>query len=74
MEIHVGAFDPDEERCFVWVKMHETVNGRGQSVDVGVWVNNVDSRSALYADAKAQALPQLERAVAALKEDLSGKK
>ncbi len=71
MEIHVGAFNPNEEKCVVYVDLYEEVPNRASSVKVGVYVDNVDSRSAMYAAAKREALSKLELAVAALKAELA---
>lgn len=71
MDIKVGAFDPNEEKCVVYVDMYEQLTKHNGSVKVGVWVDNVDSRSEVYLSAKKEALKKLELAVAALKADLS---
>lgn len=68
MDIKVGAFDLDEEKCYVNVTIWGDEERHSQT-EVGVWVDNVDSRSALYNSAKAEALAALKRAVAALEED-----
>jgi len=70
MEIKVGAFDPNEPKCAVYVDMYEEVPSRASSIKVGVYVDNVDSRSEMYAAAKKEALSKLELAVAALKAEL----
>lgn len=66
MDIFVGAFDPKEEKCLVNVRLEGNEEEYSGSVEAGVWVENVDSRSELYASAKAEALALLKRAVAAL--------
>lgn len=71
MEIRVGAFDPTEEKCVVYVDLYEEVSQHAGSVKVGVWVDNLDSRSALYLAAKQEALSKLEMAVDALKRDIA---
>lgn len=71
MEIKVGAFDPSEEKCVVYVDLYEQATSHSGSVKVGVWVENMDSRSALYEAAKKEALVKLEAAVEALKAELA---
>lgn len=71
MDIRVGAFDPNEEKCMVYVDLFEQSAAHSGNVKVGVWVENMDSRSALYEAAKKEALVTLELAIQALKADLS---
>jgi len=70
MEIRVGAFDPNEDKCMVYVDLFDQAASQSGSVKVGVWVENMDSRSALYEAAKKEALVTLELAVQAIKADL----
>lgn len=71
MDIKVGAFDPSDEKCVVYVDMYEQLPKHNSSIKVGVWVDNVDSRSEMYLSAKKEALKKLELAVVALKSELS---
>lgn len=71
MDIRVGVFDPNEEKCMVYVDLFEQSTAHNGNVKVGVWVENMDSRSALYEAAKKEALAKLELAVETLKADLA---
>ncbi|WP_394243886.1 hypothetical protein [Halopseudomonas laoshanensis] len=68
MDIQVGAFNPEEEKCCVQVRVWGDED-QASDIEARVWVDNIDSRSALYSSAKAEALEALKRAVAALELD-----
>ena len=65
MDISVGAFDPNEDKCYTEVRIFGDED-RSSDIIIGVWVDNVDSRSAMYASAKKEAMAAMKRAVDAL--------
>lgn len=71
MKINVGTTSPYDELCPVNVELREEVDRYPATVEVRVWVPNVDSRSEVYASAKSAALDHLKKAVAAMEADLS---
>lgn len=70
MEICVGGMSIYDELCPVNVELREKVDQYGATVDVRVWIPNVDSRAEAYASAKVAALGHLKSAVAALEAEL----
>ncbi|WP_110640994.1 hypothetical protein [Salinicola sp. CPA57] len=72
MEIETGSALGFNGKAPVHVNITESnESDPNQSVEVRVWVDDVDSRSQLYASAEEAALPVLKAAVAALEKKLS---
>lgn len=71
MEIETGQALGVNGKAPVHVTLtEENDSGPNQSVEARVWVDDVDSRSQLYASAEEAALPLLKKAVAALETKL----
>jgi hypothetical protein len=71
MEIETGSALEFNGKAPVHVVLtDENESGPDQTVEARVWVEDVDSRSQLYASAEEAALPLLKKAVAALEAKL----
>ncbi len=65
MEISIFK-EPVDDLLEVKVSLYEFTDKKGKTVDVSVWVQYQDSRSAMEAEARQNALVQLKRAITAL--------
>ncbi|KKI12208.1 MAG: hypothetical protein RR584_14320 [Comamonas sp.] len=65
MEISIFK-EPVDDLLEVKVSLYEFTDKKGKTVDVSVWVKYQDSRSAMEAEARQNALVQLKRAITAL--------
>lgn len=68
MEISVLQ-EPVDGMLNVNVSLYECTDDKGKTVEVNIWVPDIDSRSELAKQARTVALDQLKRAVAALESE-----